>query len=652
MRRFESIEAWLHISGGILLLTFCVSHVGFVLLPDLYHPLENTVFPFLTNRMVYGVAAFFELTIAVICLKFQGRSVANIAILTFVASMLWYRWALQLTGGGNSCDCLGLLARLLHVTKTAEETIPILVLIVLTLITLPWLLRTMCKYMRKPVRVGILLLALFGHTCIAGEMAIELHGEYDRYNFNLKTAGTLAFSADEIRDLSQFTSKLVQQSDPISAFLWQSLPSQGQMTLANYLSSKTSSGECEDILVGAIKAILEGPSIYTHERFKGVVLQAETTNLMGQNPSGTNLTRLNHLLLDDAYPELLLGSATMQPLPGTEEHREFRTLISGDQWRISATNMTAKAKGRNYWAEVVYDGTNTYTMSPYSSSFTSIPLASDLVFATESPSPFLLSAVSSGVGTSLPWLTYGLSPRLVAPAKNGVVAIPLPWSLPRRPGYGFGFRWVIKASSDGRFMESCRIIRDVSLDLDDKTELCLRPEVDYPDTVAEKDHDLVNLRLRKSLANGYVDTEYKCTSWYQTNGFTIPIRSEMIQNILGHPFGRETLVVTGISVVDRTNEVLGLPAVPTVMHDYRYKRANEKRIFRYANYTLMPGENWKSDSDPLLLASAAEFLKSGPRYDAVWGKTNIFAWLVLLLILLGPACAALKMANKGKKEKG
>jgi thiol-disulfide isomerase/thioredoxin len=45
--------------------------------------------------------------------------------------------------------------------------------------------------------------------------------------------------------------------------------------------------------------------------------------------------------------------------------------------------------------------------------------------------------------------------------------------------------------------------------------------------------------------------------------------------------------------------------------DYRYKRANEARIFKYAEYTLKPGDSWRSADDPALLAKAEEWLKHG-----------------------------------------
>jgi hypothetical protein len=55
-------------------------------------------------------------------------------------------------------------------------------------------------------------------------------------------------------------------------------------------------------LVQALDNILKGVLIHETVRFAGVALSQETLALKSQNPKGTNLIRLNRLLLEDAYP--------------------------------------------------------------------------------------------------------------------------------------------------------------------------------------------------------------------------------------------------------------------------------------------------------------------------------------------------------------
>jgi SMI1 / KNR4 family (SUKH-1) len=55
-------------------------------------------------------------------------------------------------------------------------------------------------------------------------------------------------------------------------------------------------------LVDELNRLLQGPSLYDEERFKGIQLSKEAKDLIEKNPSGESLVRLNRILMDDAYP--------------------------------------------------------------------------------------------------------------------------------------------------------------------------------------------------------------------------------------------------------------------------------------------------------------------------------------------------------------
>jgi hypothetical protein len=77
-------------------------------------------------------------------------------------------------------------------------------------------------------------------------------------------------------------------------------------------------------------------------------------------------------------------------------------------------------------------------------------------------------------------------------------------------------------------------------------------------------------------------------------------------------------------------------AVPTQVSDYRYKRWNSRRIYKFAPYTLEPGESWPGDRDPALLAAAEDWLKRGrPFTRFADDRKRWFAWM-LLGLMLGP----------------
>jgi patatin-like phospholipase len=57
-----------------------------------------------------------------------------------------------------------------------------------------------------------------------------------------------------------------------------------------------------DTFIKELNKILDGNSIYDSKRFAVMPLGDETKTLLGQKPSGNNLTVLNRMLLEDAYP--------------------------------------------------------------------------------------------------------------------------------------------------------------------------------------------------------------------------------------------------------------------------------------------------------------------------------------------------------------
>jgi hypothetical protein len=61
-------------------------------------------------------------------------------------------------------------------------------------------------------------------------------------------------------------------------------------------------------LVQALDNILKRVLIYETVRFDGVALSPETLALKSQDPKGTDLIRLNRLLLEDAYPREIAKS--------------------------------------------------------------------------------------------------------------------------------------------------------------------------------------------------------------------------------------------------------------------------------------------------------------------------------------------------------
>lgn len=117
-----------------------------------------------------------------------------------------------------------------------------------------------------------------------------------------KAMDTSTFSADEIKDLSGLINRWRAQSDPVSAFLWKSLSKSDRLLLISYQPSASSSRQAQDVIVHALEKIIGGPCIYKVQRFKGISLRLEASELVKHIPKGPALAHLNRLLLEDAYP--------------------------------------------------------------------------------------------------------------------------------------------------------------------------------------------------------------------------------------------------------------------------------------------------------------------------------------------------------------
>jgi len=139
----------LQLIAGILLLLHAASHIGFLFLPDNEGALANVVFPVLSNSRLYAVAAIVEAILGLYCLRSNDSQLPSIWILTFVAGMLWYH-ACNSLFGGISCNCLGLLGRLLGLDKEVANKLPYVSLGVLLATTAPFLLQCARKLLTRP----------------------------------------------------------------------------------------------------------------------------------------------------------------------------------------------------------------------------------------------------------------------------------------------------------------------------------------------------------------------------------------------------------------------------------------------------------------------------------------------------------------------
>jgi len=130
-----------HLVAAMVLLLFGLSKTALLLWPAAADRLPNLVFPFASDLTVQLLAGCLELALAIVCILRRGRQGPSLLLAGFVATLLWYRWALKLHGYRPSCGCLGLLARLLYLPPVLDRLLPQLALGLLLLCALPALLQ-------------------------------------------------------------------------------------------------------------------------------------------------------------------------------------------------------------------------------------------------------------------------------------------------------------------------------------------------------------------------------------------------------------------------------------------------------------------------------------------------------------------------------
>jgi len=316
----------------------------------------------------------------------------------------------------------------------------------------------------------------------------------------------------------------------------------------------------------------------------------------------------------------------------------FSFTLSGEAWSIYATNMAASGKGlRTPWEGLIYDGTNTYTLMP---NYTDGHGKSHPIRATILPGPFFLRDYDEFLDFEVIWLTYGLRPGKVQANNNGVVEIPLPWYDSRWHPFAYGAEWKIAPSEDGRFISQCQVLANTNLDLSIEEEL-RRLTFNYPENLGGRNHAVEVIGLRRDqFPHGFVQAVYKCTEWYRTNTFTIPMASEETRFVNQWRPGKLRLrgLVRASGVTVRSGLERLLPAEmaeETFVADYRFRRTNDTRFLPFIEYVIPASEKWKSDNDPALIREANVALKTATRFDYGnnWRK-SFFTWLILGLFLL------------------
>jgi uncharacterized repeat protein (TIGR01451 family) len=116
------------------------------------------------------------------------------------------------------------------------------------------------------------------------------------------------FLVSDITDLQSLANKLKTPApaDLVSQYLNSQLSAETLALLAAYAGGPNAL--LQHHLVLDFNTIIQSGPLYTPARFAGVTLSAETLYVLGQNPTGIDLVRLNRLLIRDAYPAEIVNN--------------------------------------------------------------------------------------------------------------------------------------------------------------------------------------------------------------------------------------------------------------------------------------------------------------------------------------------------------
>jgi hypothetical protein len=171
------------------------------------------------------------------------------------------------------------------------------------------------EFMKKipPFHLGLLaLMATIGSSTIGTSRAANVTSLFDGKTLDGwidVENGADTFDGGSITNWPAFARKVTDRSDAVSAYLSGQLGETNKANLAEFLPTNANINGVKSAVVKALNKIVSGASIYDERRFQNIPLRPETRELLGKNPQGQELARLNKILIEDAYPGALAPSS-------------------------------------------------------------------------------------------------------------------------------------------------------------------------------------------------------------------------------------------------------------------------------------------------------------------------------------------------------
>jgi signal transduction histidine kinase len=126
--------------------------------------------------------------------------------------------------------------------------------------------------------------------------------------------GSPNFTPEDIREPEVFASRLKQQADPLSRYLWEQISEPTRQTVLSLATNNTATNALQASFMEDLNRIMRGKLLYNPERFSGVKLSSDAKAMLSEtNLSVERAARANRLLLEEAYPQELARGRRSRP---------------------------------------------------------------------------------------------------------------------------------------------------------------------------------------------------------------------------------------------------------------------------------------------------------------------------------------------------
>lgn len=116
-------------------------------------------------------------------------------------------------------------------------------------------------------------------------------------------------SVESIKDASKLIIRLKNKPDAVSTYVFNRLEVENRKKLDESKVSETNFDGLLPALINNLNSIIAGDLIWDEDAFKNTKIRTTTKNILNLKPTGTKLLRINRLLIEDAFPDIIVKSS-------------------------------------------------------------------------------------------------------------------------------------------------------------------------------------------------------------------------------------------------------------------------------------------------------------------------------------------------------